>query len=118
MCSYCDAPAETRDHILPRARGSFDGRSLGINNFRPACARCNQLRAVLWHCPAALMAFHAIKRSMIMDRSGNVGDREILMMMGAVKMLRRDRRLMHRAIMQAYPRATLADVWPRGAAGG
>lgn len=59
-CAYCGAPATTRDHILPRSRGSIP---YGMaRNLRPACEPCNQRRARFWHCPAmfgCLAAIHA-----------------------------------------------------------
>lgn len=36
-CSYCDAPAETIDHIIARTRGG----ELGHENLTAACNRCN-----------------------------------------------------------------------------
>lgn len=58
VCAYCDKVIldedATRDHILPRERGRIDGKREGIRNIRYACARCNQLRGLTAHCPAAM----------------------------------------------------------------
>jgi 5-methylcytosine-specific restriction endonuclease McrA len=39
-CAYCDAPAQSLDHIQPRARGGLTVR----HNLVPACLRCNRLK--------------------------------------------------------------------------
>jgi len=36
-CAYCPAPADTKDHDVPLARGG----SNGIDNIVPACRSCN-----------------------------------------------------------------------------
>jgi hypothetical protein len=42
----------TRDHIIPRARRRQHVG--GVRTTWPSCLACNQLRAVLHHCPAML----------------------------------------------------------------
>lgn len=37
LCVYCAAPATTRDHVVPLARGGTDS----IENIAPACLSCN-----------------------------------------------------------------------------
>ena len=37
-CAYCDGPASTIDHVLPRSRG---GGNTWLNTVA-ACGRCNQ----------------------------------------------------------------------------
>lgn len=60
-CAYCAAPGTTRDHILPRAWMPRDYQSDSIANIRPACQRCNNLRGLLFHCPAMLACFRTIQ---------------------------------------------------------
>ena len=57
MCAYCDGPADTQDHILPRAWGAVPRN---IRNKRPACRRCNLFRSVCGHCPAAMSTARAV----------------------------------------------------------
>jgi hypothetical protein len=49
-CHYCDQPATTRDHIVPRSRA-------GVNepvNVVPSCDRCNRAKGDDWPlCPCA-----------------------------------------------------------------
>jgi 5-methylcytosine-specific restriction endonuclease McrA len=40
-CAYCDAPAESLDHVLPKAKGGLTVRP----NLVPACLRCNRLKS-------------------------------------------------------------------------
>lgn len=47
-CAYCQGPAETIDHVLPRSRG---GRHTW-DNVVAACARCNHVKGA--HTPAEL----------------------------------------------------------------
>lgn len=37
-CAYCGAPAESLDHIVPKAKGGLTVRS----NLAPACLPCNR----------------------------------------------------------------------------
>lgn len=41
ICHYCDEPATTRDHIVPRALALYLGSNLGQINVVPACQPCN-----------------------------------------------------------------------------
>lgn len=41
LCHYCDAPATTSDHIVPRALGGADAQY----NRVPSCLPCNQAKA-------------------------------------------------------------------------
>lgn len=48
----------TRDHIVPRAwRAPLPPE---VRTTRPACQHCNQLRAMLGHCPAMIPIARAI----------------------------------------------------------
>ena len=40
-CAYCSQPAQSLDHVLPKARGGLTVRS----NLVPACLRCNRLKS-------------------------------------------------------------------------
>ena len=40
-CSYCGAPADVFDHVVPRAYGGTDDRA----NLTPACGPCNRHKA-------------------------------------------------------------------------
>ena len=51
--SRCFPYIRTRDHILARTHGRV--HHFVARNHRPACMRCNGLRAVLGHCCGALM---------------------------------------------------------------
>lgn len=62
-CAYCDAIADTRDHILPRSWGNFGAIDPRIRTCRPSCARCNNLRAVAGHCPGAMASLRATLRA-------------------------------------------------------
>jgi 5-methylcytosine-specific restriction endonuclease McrA len=57
-CSYCPDKAGTRDHILPRAWGQVS--RLGVRATRPACQRCNLVRSVCGHCPAAMATLRCV----------------------------------------------------------
>jgi 5-methylcytosine-specific restriction endonuclease McrA len=56
-CAYCNAPADTLDHVLPRSCGGLTV----IENLVPACRRCNGAKSSAdwrewfalqeWHCP-------------------------------------------------------------------
>jgi 5-methylcytosine-specific restriction endonuclease McrA len=56
-CAYCDDPADTLDHVLPRSQGGLTVEE----NLVPACRRCNGAKsstdwrvwfaAQAWHCP-------------------------------------------------------------------
>lgn len=52
----------TRDHILPRCRARLAPgvAESGIRNLRKVCWNCNQLRARVGHCPAALACMRAL----------------------------------------------------------
>jgi len=39
-CHYCNAPANTADHIIPVSKGGGHG----IENLLPACTKCNSSR--------------------------------------------------------------------------
>lgn len=41
FCSYCGSPAQSRDHVVPRAKGGLND----IRNYVPACRSCNQSKA-------------------------------------------------------------------------
>lgn len=41
QCGYCDAPATSLDHIIPRFKSGSSNR----NNLIPCCRRCNQSKA-------------------------------------------------------------------------
>lgn len=75
-CSYCSnklrpaSPAGrpkachrlTRDHIMPKAwRAEMP---IGVRVTRPACEACNQLRALVGHCPAVLAIVRDLTRTM------------------------------------------------------
>lgn len=67
-CAYCGVVTQaipqpfpwqkTVDHIVPRARRCW--AMGGVTNTRIACHACNQVRAVAFHCPAAVMAVRAV----------------------------------------------------------
>lgn len=40
ICHYCNAPANTADHIIPRSQGGSDE----LSNLLPACHQCNSTR--------------------------------------------------------------------------
>jgi 5-methylcytosine-specific restriction endonuclease McrA len=40
-CAYCNAPAESLDHVLAKVRGGLTVRT----NLVPACLRCNRLKS-------------------------------------------------------------------------
>jgi len=40
-CAYCEAPATSLDHVIPRFRSGSSNR----NNLIPACRRCNTNKA-------------------------------------------------------------------------
>ena len=40
-CAYCGQPAQSLDHIQPKARGGLTVRQ----NLVPACLRCNRLKS-------------------------------------------------------------------------
>lgn len=42
-CSYCDEPALTKDHLIPKALGIH----LGAVNNAPACRGCNLMKAAM-----------------------------------------------------------------------
>lgn len=57
VCIYCDDPATTSDHLVPKSRGGRDA----LANLRPCCFRCNQEKddrtPAEWlgpYCPAEL----------------------------------------------------------------
>lgn len=60
VCAYCHAPADSRDHIIPREWGGMDtlwwDESGEVRNVKPACVKCNQLRARCGHCVGAMAA--------------------------------------------------------------
>lgn len=74
-CTYCRNPLRrgtpqrspklrgiqfTRDHIMPRPwRAPMPH---GVRMTRPACLACNQLRALLGHCPAMLSIASALRK--------------------------------------------------------
>lgn len=39
-CAYCNAPAESLDHVMPKARGGLTVRQ----NLVPACLHCNRTK--------------------------------------------------------------------------
>jgi len=39
-CSYCGAPAQGADHVIPKARGGTDD----VANLTPACTACNSAK--------------------------------------------------------------------------
>jgi 5-methylcytosine-specific restriction endonuclease McrA len=41
QCGYCDAPATSLDHIIPRFKSGSSNR----NNLLPCCCRCNTNKA-------------------------------------------------------------------------
>jgi hypothetical protein len=47
-CVYCDAPADTTDHVIPRAYGGTNDPA----NLAPACRSCNSRKGTL---PAELL---------------------------------------------------------------
>ena len=57
LCAYCNDPADTLDHVLPRSRGGLTV----AENLVPACGRCNGAKSSTdwrewfagqsWHCP-------------------------------------------------------------------
>ena len=71
LCYYCNRrtnpspgngvnrpDTKTRDHIHLASNGGYSGRSHidgKIENYRWACAGCNNLRAAIGHCCAVLM---------------------------------------------------------------
>lgn len=60
-CHYCGSRAECSDRILPRALLVIAGYAwLNINNWRPACVRCHDLRTLAGHCPAAMMTVRMV----------------------------------------------------------
>lgn len=50
-CHYCDDPAETRDHVVPRGAGGKNGDY----NIVPSCFACNGAKADEW--PTCSCAF-------------------------------------------------------------
>lgn len=56
----------TRDHIMPKAWRVEMPRDVRVT--RPACESCNQLRALVGHCPAVLAIVTDLCRAM---RLGN-----------------------------------------------
>jgi len=40
-CAYCGQPAQSLDHVMPKARGGLTVR----HNLVPACLRCNRLKS-------------------------------------------------------------------------
>ena len=58
-CAYCDQPADTLDHVLPRLRGGLTVAA----NLVPACRRCNGAKGSTdWQQWFADQAWHCIKR--------------------------------------------------------
>jgi hypothetical protein len=53
QCPY----VKTRDHILPKCRGTFPifKKGIAIGIIRSSCADCNRFRGYLNHCSGALM---------------------------------------------------------------
>ena len=57
QCAYCNQPADTLDHVIPRSAGGLTV----AGNLIPACRRCNGAKssadwrdwfaAQSWHCP-------------------------------------------------------------------
>lgn len=39
-CHYCNAPANTADHIIPTSKGGGNE----VSNLLPACTKCNSTR--------------------------------------------------------------------------
>ena len=81
-CAYCGEPAHTRDHILPRSRGSMAKipGTRQVRNLRPSCQPCNVGRAIAGHCHVALLcarmvAFdHGLSPAQVMRLWGWMGD--------------------------------------------
>lgn len=40
ICHYCNGPANTADHIVPKSQGGGDE----LSNLLPACHQCNSTR--------------------------------------------------------------------------
>ena len=110
-CAYCPEPATTRDHRLPKARAralyaDVDDLDMGVNNICPACKTCNNLRGLLFHCPAVLACFHDLRNGPNNPRPC-ANTRLALIAMGVIFGKHYKIRPPRRA-----DRPTLADVWP------
>ena len=69
VCHYCQVPATTRDHIVPRSRLAVV-RDRTILNTVPACQPCNKRKADLrsdCRCPICVQAWAVLGPSELVD---------------------------------------------------
>jgi 5-methylcytosine-specific restriction endonuclease McrA len=63
-CAYCDAAADTLDHVKPRHKG---GNTV-VSNLVPACRECNRSKgSEEWRKWFSVQSFHCAKRQARID---------------------------------------------------